>query len=58
MPHVDHQLTFKTEMTGHHHGQSDLRLVASLNGETVGRVDFVAEKFLVGLGLIPDVFEE
>jgi len=33
-------LTFKIESHGFHHGQQDLKLVASRNGEYVGHIDY------------------
>jgi len=33
-------LSFRTESMGYHNGQSDLRLVAELNGEMVGKMDY------------------
>lgn len=35
------EIKFTHEMRGYHHGQSDMRLVASLDGKTVGTLDYV-----------------
>jgi GNAT superfamily N-acetyltransferase len=34
------ELIFRTEMTGYHSGQKDLKLVAMINGQTVGSIEY------------------